>query len=255
MERTSPQTAAAADTIDSVALQLSSSELEAFDRSPAAEHLARLEADVELNTQLMLSSYQGPGWERFALALAEYGVQVIGAWLGGRERKIFAKCARKGIRGLVPMEYDEDDARGLANETVAKAIATFRSNVLCRGRWKPAQGASLRTFFVGQCLFQFPNIYRKWQRGQVAAYKAGRAVAAIGTDFLPSIPDIEDGAELRRHLRKLAVGGFESADALKIAHRLGYPLAEIAEILGISERGVEGRIYRDSARKKVDRDA
>ena len=31
-----------------------------------------------------------------------------------------------------------------------------------RNAWDPAKGASLTTYFVGQCKRQFPNVYRSW---------------------------------------------------------------------------------------------
>jgi DNA-directed RNA polymerase specialized sigma24 family protein len=245
MEPTSPPATGRAGAKERIALQLPSSEdLVAFERSAAADYLARIEADAELVTQLMLSGYTGPGWDRFALALAEYGVQVIGAWVGGRERLIFAKCAAKGIGALLPVEYDADEASGLAHETVAKAIAAFRLKVLIPGRWKPAKGASLKTFFVGQCLFQFPNIYRKWQREQATARRARRTVARMDPDFLRPVTPVEVAAELRRSLARLAAEGPDSTEVLRVAHRFGYTLAEIAEVIGTTERAIEGRLYR-----------
>jgi DNA-directed RNA polymerase specialized sigma24 family protein len=249
MEPAPAQTAGNATREERDAVQQPAYGLEAFDQSRAAEHLARLEADTELATQLMLSQYGGRAWDRFAQALAEYGVQVIGAWVCGRERLIFAKCAAKGIGALVPVDYDKDEARGLANETVVRAIAAFREKVLVPGRWRPAKGASLKTFFVGQCLFQFPNVYRKWQREQVKARNARRIVARMDPDFLRPVTPIEIAAELRRELDKLSAGGFDSPNALAIAQRFGYSVAELAEIVGTTDRAIEGRIYRNKTKK------
>jgi DNA-directed RNA polymerase specialized sigma24 family protein len=249
MEPASAQTPVDPTSEEGEGLKLPTHGLEAFEQSRAAEHLARLEADAELAAQLMLSQYQGRGWDMFAQALAEYGVQVIGAWVGGRERLIFAKCAAKGIGALVPVDYDKDDARGLANETVVRAIAAFREKVLVPGRWRPAKGASLKTFFVGQCLFQFPNVYRKWQREQVKARKARRIVGRMDPDFLRPVTPVEIAAELRREIDKLSALGFDSPDALAIAQRYGYTVAELAEIVGTTDRAIEGRIYRNKSKK------
>lgn len=61
-----------------------------------------------------------------------------------------------------PREWlDEDAVFSLASETVAKALHQFKG-VLRQGKWNAARGASLATYFVGQCKLQFPNIYRKW---------------------------------------------------------------------------------------------
>jgi hypothetical protein len=252
MEPAFANTSAQTTSKEREGLQLPANGLEAFERSRAAEHLARLEADAELATQLMLSGYQGRDWEKFAQALAEYGVQVIGAWIGGRERLIFVKCAKKGIGALVPVDYDEDEARGLANETVVRAIVAFRTKVLVPGRWRPAKGASLKTFFVGQCLFQFPNVYRKWQREQMKSRRAGYIVRRMDLDFLRPVTRVEIAAELRREIDKLSASGFDGPDALAIAQRFGYSLGELAEIVGTTERAIEGRIYRNKT-KKIER--
>lgn len=249
MEPAPAHTAEDAPRQEGDAVQLRANGLDAFEQSRAAEHLARLEADAELATQLMLAQYQGPAWDRFAQALAEYGVQVIGAWVGGRERLIFAKCAAKGMGALVPVEYDRDEARGLANETVVRAIAAFRAKVLVPGRWRPAKGASLKTFFVGQCLFQFPNVYRKWQREQVKARRAQRIVGRMDPDFLRPVTPVEIAAELRREITKLSAVGFDSPEALAIAQRYGYSIPELAEIVGTTDRAIEGRIYRNKTKK------
>jgi hypothetical protein len=34
--------------------------------------------------------------------------------------------------------------------------------VLRRQRWDYRKGASLRTYFIGQCLSRFANVYRRW---------------------------------------------------------------------------------------------
>jgi RNA polymerase sigma factor (sigma-70 family) len=40
----------------------------------------------------------------------------------------------------------------------------FRDYVLVGGRWDYRRGASLRTYFIGQCLIQFANVYNSWRR-------------------------------------------------------------------------------------------
>jgi hypothetical protein len=53
-----------------------------------------------------------------------------------------------------------DVAEELSGETVAKALHYFRENVLMRQRWNASKGASIKTYFIGQSLFQFANVYR-----------------------------------------------------------------------------------------------
>jgi hypothetical protein len=143
-------------------------DLRQFDGTAPAEHLARLEADQRLMLRLSLARFTGSPWDEVARALVEYGRTVMFAWIA--TGVVFSKCHDKGIvigrfaspwrpiRGL--------DAEELTEDTVAAAIIAFRDGVLGRGRWDPARGASLATFFVGNCLLQFPNIYRAWRRQQ-----------------------------------------------------------------------------------------
>jgi DNA-directed RNA polymerase specialized sigma24 family protein len=225
-------------------LQLAASELVRFDASRAAEHLARLEGDAELNTQLMLNGYAGPLWDRLANALAEYGIQVIGAWICGRKRTIFQQCRAKGVGSLVPSEYTAEEGFELALETVAKAIVTFRDNVLKPGKWKPARGATLKTFFIGQCVYQFPNIYRRWQTAEDNERLLAQQMRAADPEAFRATSKVDEVAHARRELAKLAVKAPDDPAVLRFAHRQGYSFEELAEIAGTTVRALEGRLYR-----------
>jgi RNA polymerase sigma factor (sigma-70 family) len=58
--------------------------------------------------------------------------------------------------------WDYEERSRLAEDTVVIALHKFRDTVLIPHRWKPERGATLRTFFIGQCLIRFPNVYRQW---------------------------------------------------------------------------------------------
>ena len=76
---------------------------------------------------------------------------------------IFERCKEKGFGlSILDRQFTQEEIEGLANYTVAMALRYFRTKVLMKRRWDPTKGASIRTFFVGQCIFQFPNIYREW---------------------------------------------------------------------------------------------
>jgi hypothetical protein len=34
---------------------------------------------------------------------------------------------------------------------------------LLANRWDPKKGASIKTFFIGQCLIRFVNVYNRWR--------------------------------------------------------------------------------------------
>jgi hypothetical protein len=140
--------------------------LQEYDRTEEARQLDRLVADQDLVTRLGLQGFQGPEYDVFATELAKYGLAVIRGWLF--RRVIFAKCRERGFGGLPepPADAlrDRDTVEELACETVAVALVHFRDDVLLVGRWVSSGGATLKTYFIGQCLIRFPNVYRRWLR-------------------------------------------------------------------------------------------
>ena len=125
----------------------------------AGRREARLVADYDLLTEVMFESFQGPAWDKMAKRLVAYGLVVIKSWL--RRGVIFNRCVEKGFGGIPNAQHggitDEDDVMGLANETVWLAVLAYRDKVLIPGRWDPRKGANLTTYFIGQCLIQFPT--------------------------------------------------------------------------------------------------
>ncbi len=76
-------------------------------------------------------------------------------------------AATTGIRLTSPEGgFDQETRQDLAIDTVVAALSAFRDEVLNlkENRWNPAKGASLKTFFIGQCKWQFPNVCQKWRR-------------------------------------------------------------------------------------------
>ncbi|MEI9951916.1 MAG: sigma factor-like helix-turn-helix DNA-binding protein [Pseudomonadota bacterium] len=212
-------------------------ELSNFAADRAALNLAKLEGDQQLVNQLMWEGYAGPSWTRFATALAEYGVQVIRAWaLSGQ---VFVKCEQKGIGKLPVRERSPDDALELACETVANAIESFRRKVLIPGHWDPSKGASLRTFFIGQCLFRFPNVYRFWLREGRRPPKASDVSVHEVMGAAPASPFV--GTRLARTLTQLEPN---SPELLEAYSAMGYEQVEIAEILGTTQRAVQSKLFR-----------
>lgn len=134
------------------------------------QHRERLAGDAELVMWLALNGFQGRDYDEFANELAKYGLGVMVAWI--RKGVIFGKCRDRGIVGLPEPPTGAltapDIAEELAYETVARALAYFRSRVLMTGKWNPAKGASLKTYFIGQCLFQFRDVYRAWRQQEFA---------------------------------------------------------------------------------------
>jgi hypothetical protein len=139
-----------------------------------AENLGRREEDRELITTLAKSGFKGPGQDFFEAELAAYGYPVMMAWT--RTGEIIKKAAEKGRPLSVPdtgIGWSRDDRCELSSETVARALVVFREKVLIAGAWDHTRGATIKTYFIGACLFQFPT-----------SISSGKPSAAAGTPAL-----------------------------------------------------------------------
>jgi Sigma-70, region 4 len=218
--------------------------LDEFAGTEAARRLALLEADRELVHRLMWRQYQGPEWRRFAAALAEYGVQVVRAWV--HSGLIFVRCKQKRVGTLKSVPRSSDDSTELAGETVSEALHAFRAKVLIPAIWDPTRGATLKTYFIGQCLFQFPNVYRRWVReDQHINMNDGAFAQELAARCTPPAP-----AHVLIELSRLLHGATcDSPEILEALVEMGHSQAEIAELVGTTLRAVESRLYR--YRKRV----
>lgn len=102
-------------------------------------------------------------------------MDVLRAWM--RRGTIYDKCARQShpIERAPAGALDEDEIESMAGMVVAIALRHFRDDVLSKDVWDPDKGASLTTFFVGQCLMRFPEVWRPWltsARRRIAAIKS-----------------------------------------------------------------------------------
>lgn len=223
-----------------------------------AEHLpvdeadARLQADREILADLTAARFQGELWNEFVDVLARYGLAVIRGWL--RTRQIRAKCQGRGLAAPdLPLHVTDDPvaAGSIANEVVARAIVKFRDDVLAKGKWnpdRPGRVASLKTFFIGQCLIQYPNAARAWLTEQEQAPALLRedelaiaAPLALEPATETAIRDVtasalQHGATNERAARILALDS------------LGYSRKDIAAELGSSPDSVASILKRERAR-------
>ncbi|MGH3975169.1 MAG: hypothetical protein ACRDS9_17845, partial [Pseudonocardiaceae bacterium] len=199
----------------------------------AAERLERRQADLELHNELALADFRGPDWDRYAWELACYGYAVMMAWLETGE--MFGQCAAKGCNlGPPSLEWTIDDRAGLANETVALAVHNFRRQALIEGKWTPHGGASLKTYFIGACIFAFPNVYRKWLNDRVALPR----LASSEDDVIDRSSPPQDPGEMavtRLHIQEAFnnIPDHRTKCAV-LLQEMGYTYTEIGEILQIS---------------------
>jgi DNA-directed RNA polymerase specialized sigma24 family protein len=222
---------------------VSSTEIEEFRASPEAQRLARLEADQEILLRLSNEGFAGATWEALAFALVEYGYAVMIAWIV--TGTVFVKIRERGLAGATlarPRDgIPHAEAEELARDTVAEAIINFRDRVLKTGRWDPALGASLATFFIGNCLLRFPNVYRHWYR----IWETARLHSPLEDhESRPGRSDPE--AQVLGAMS--ASEAFRALDprmqAIVFLEILGYSLKEAAHLTGASYKSVESRRRR-----------
>ncbi|MBA3362360.1 MAG: hypothetical protein H0T94_13040 [Acidimicrobiia bacterium] len=240
-------------------LAVSVEDLEEFRRSEAAQRLTRLEADSELMLRLSVEGFDGVAWREVSQALVEYGYTVMRAWVATGQ--VFVKLRERG-RGVAdpPLgRIPRDDAIMLAEDSVADGIVDFRDRVLKQGYWDPSKGASLTTFFIGNCLlFQFPNLYRSWRKDRIEAMRSD-SLSGFDDDMRPRQPwagdpavAVADADAASRKIRQaLDVVEDPTNQAIVWLDGEGFGIDEIAETLGLGYGAVESRLYR--SRKKLRR--
>ncbi|GAA1701302.1 putative transcriptional rgulator [Mycolicibacterium murale] len=209
---------------------------------PLAEQVDRLAADSELYRHLKLQRFDGPDYDYFETVLARYGQAVIAGWI--HQGTIETKCREKRLRHVPRLEgvkFSADDIDEIVLETVAEALYFFRDRVLAIGLWDASKGASLRTYFIGQCLIRFVAVTNRWLQEQAAD------VLGIEDDVrqneVVAATDVEANVinALAAHQALQHVSRADARVALRLQAR-GYSLREISKHPGRTEKAVESMI-------------
>jgi DNA-directed RNA polymerase specialized sigma24 family protein len=223
------------------------------------EHLQRIQADEDLLLALQLHEFTGREWDRFARELARYGLGVLRAWLG--RGIIYCKVKALTGYGLGRIEGwpDSQTVEDLAADTIVAALEYFRDKVLKAHRWQSSGGASLGTFFIGQCLYQFANVYRSALRAELERIeKAVTPMAELPEENFDMIRGIEETIVARDSVAEaMAQLSTPRARQALFLQEIGYNHREIAAKLGLPcAKSVENligyqhnRIRRRTARR------
>ncbi|WP_217235545.1 hypothetical protein [Streptomyces sp. AC555_RSS877] len=213
------------------------------------ENLDRRMADQQMVRLLSESGFAGGHYVRFQDVLARYGISVLRGWL--YSGYVFKLVALRGF-DLKPHELeleelvrDSDLREELAMMTVARALPVFRQRALVEAGWRSDGGASIATYFMGACAYEFPNEYRRhrvqqkrWHRGQATEEitTEGRfAMRGVAEDVLGNLRVLQD-------LRDIEDPRTRAAVALTID---GYTQEEIQQLVdATSIRAIEGLLYR-----------
>ncbi len=202
---------------------------------------AQLQADRKLRDALAAEGFAGRAYAQFEEEIVSYGYQIMIAWL--RTGFIFIACRESGLK-LPSKRISPSEIEDLTQETVANALYAFRKRGLKEGGWQPERGASLKSYFKGALLLQFANIWRKNLR-IASESRLVVPLEAVSITLSTSMPGPEDIAisrdEARRELAKAK--NYRTQAALALAAD-GYEQKEIADILGMTVRAVEGYLRR-----------
>ncbi|MFD0538783.1 hypothetical protein ACFQY7_38700 [Actinomadura luteofluorescens] len=139
-----------------------------------AQHRAEQQ---RLVMDMRTEGFRGPITTTWKAETVAYALAVMMSWT--RTGQIVKECNARGrpirLAEYGPGRWSREDRLELVGETVTRALQYFMTKVLAAGRWDPNKGASLNTFFIGACLFQFPNVYDRWAREQHSWDRIGRS--------------------------------------------------------------------------------
>jgi DNA-directed RNA polymerase specialized sigma24 family protein len=167
---------------------------------------------------------------------------------------IYDRCRQKGF-GLPRLDRDftDDEIDELKGETVAKALHHFRVDVLMKRKWDSTKGATLRTYFIGQCIIRFANVYRGWYESEARHRKFSHVddhawlIDEIG-------PGREDTAEVAidRLLidRALAEVKDPRVRVVIVMTANGRSQTEIAYTMGVTPKTVERMLANERERQR-----
>jgi hypothetical protein len=190
------------------------------------EHLA--DSRIVESLQQIDFDPDSPEWQEVSGALIEYGHAVLVAW--AITGSLYRHAAKHGVLGLGRLPQDlslpQDEAEALALDVVIVAVEAFRTKSL--PIWRSTGGASLKTYFIGRCLMELPDVHRQWKNRE----RPVEPLWTVDDGRLGAFP--ADEAEARVLLDKL----FQDHPILRQAFELqqyGYNLKEIADLLSSPE--------------------
>jgi DNA-directed RNA polymerase specialized sigma24 family protein len=183
---------------------------------------------------------EGPAWAQLSDSLARYAQRILVAWV--RSGQMYDQCRRLGIRlAYRRFPLEDTDVHSLVNLTIAQGLRRFHERSVSQGRWHADGGSSLKSWFVNDCLIEYPNIWRSWVKTELRWLWADNACSKIDMSVTEPHLMVDEHLEVVDAITSIDDNPTRIIVALLVDD---YPLSEIAEFLGLSSRAVEGRLYR-----------
>jgi hypothetical protein len=211
--------------------------------------LSQHDADRAVVERARLAGFSGPTYETLIADLYAYAWPVM---LGAIRTGSIVSIKTALPKRTIPVDdrqvlHDSSAEReDLALSSIASAIPRFTES-LRAGRWDPAKGRGLRTYFIAACAYAFWHEYDLWsaqrRRQLQAVLRLARDPSADGL----RLDRLEDHQEYRQAAELLlSKARRKSPDLEAILQCLlrGMTAAETAYQLGYTERAVEGRMYQ-----------
>lgn len=126
----------------------------------------RIACDALIYEQLCDEGFSGAEWRNISRLLAVQALPTVRSWIG--KRKIFELTAEKGMELHPDFHHIEllrqPELRDeLAHMTVATALKRLQNSWRKGGGWRPYQGASITTWFIGSCIFAFASEFGRFR--------------------------------------------------------------------------------------------
>ncbi|MFJ8961087.1 RNA polymerase sigma factor [Lentzea sp. NPDC102401] len=201
----------------------------------------RLRVDGVLVQHFRESGLSGPRWDQFHRQLLGYGLTFVTKLV--RSGAMFSRCGRHG-RFLHQQEIPLQEAEELASDAVYEGFVYFRDRGLLGREWSVERGQPLNEYFVNACVLAFPNVYRRWQT-QAHGWQDVRLVDSLASLEHVVAEGTPEDAVIEQQAANAAFATLsEDGRRLLFLHDQGYSHAEIAELVRLTPRAVEGRIRR-----------
>ncbi|MFD8992248.1 hypothetical protein ACFVZ4_29905 [Streptomyces goshikiensis] len=217
----------------------------------------KLEADRALYARLQQRGFTGSEMDLLREDLWLYGWKCLSAWT--KDGTIIEKCGERDI--IVPSRWFEVETlrrRGdlrdeVVHTAVEHAVRTFTEGYLRDGRWNPDKGATMRTYFLGTCMYAFRDAFRDWSgRYRRNLFSAADPLVQAELYSLYGFGSHEDTTVFQETIKRIMENAGPEVRAIcgciwetKMTHK------EIGDELGLSSRAVEGHMRRLRGRVKI----
>jgi hypothetical protein len=208
-------------------------------------HEALLNRDgAELLAELRSANFCGPLMEVVTDELWLHGWDV----LRGLVRKGTVVRVPTGVphQALTPQDrqtlHDSSEQRELlVLDALEWAVPKFVS-YLREGRWSPEKGASIKTYFIGTCVSGFWRAYRPWHDERIRRLRAHTRLESM--PLAPEETEFAEVAAQRGALRRIVREASPEQRLICFGILDDKTQSEIGDGLGLTARGVEGRLYQ-----------